>query len=420
MENGGQDDSDWFSILPDELCLKIWHSLSLPDLCKCMCVCQRWNTLCRDDSLWRDIEVRQRQADEEFLLQLSLKHPRIRSLSLFGSAGGTDYTYGQQLQYGVDVWGNFDHLESISLISCSSSLVDTVKGLSSSCPKLKQFRCESSTHFNRQHLLSVLHPSRRYTELSLAHCTQIDDVIVYFVIVLPDTVDCLASLEILNLDGVEFLSDIGVKGVLKRCPALKSISLDGEQLTDKSAVYIGENFPNLEHLSISFCIHLTDKSLEYFGLLKSLKKLHFKKGLNFTNKGLQVLFENLPKGSHKREESGLQNVSLIECRGLVDSGLKTLAENFPNLVYLDLSWCWDLTDKGLESVATHCHGIRTLKLVGLKEARCVPILGASMPRLQYLELVQTDLVDDEHLKLLKNSKPWITILDYYGEEVDDT
>ena len=219
---------------------------------------------------------------------------------------------------------------------------------------------------------------------------------------------------------MEFLSDIGVRGILERCPALKSLSLDGEQLTDKTSVYIGENFPRLECLGISFCDSLTDKSLEQFGLLKSLKKLHLKKGLNFTDKGLQVLFENLPKGSQKREDSGVLSVSLIECRGLLDSGLKKLAENFPNLVYLDLSWCWNLTDEGLESIAANCHGIRTLKLVGLKEAKCVPILGASMPRLQYLELVQTDLVDDEHLKLLKNSKPWITILDYYGEEVDGT
>lgn len=365
--------------------------------------------------------MRQRKADTEFLINLSKKHPRIRSLALYGSTGGHDFAYEQQMSYSLrdNIWENFSQLESLSLISCSSALVDTLTGLATACPNLKQFRCESSTHLNHQHLSGVLsHPSRRYIELSLAHCIQIDDVVVYY---FPaETISCLASLEVLNLDGVEFLSDIGVKGILERCPSLKSLRVDGEQLTDKMAAYIGENFPHLESLGISFCDGLTDKSLEHFGLLKSLRKVHFKKGLNFTNEGLQILFENLPKGSQKNEDSGVRSISLVECRGLLDSGLKKLAENFPNLVYLDLSWCWHLTDKGLESVAASCHGIRTLKLVGLKEARCVPILGASMPRLQYLELVQTDLVDDEHLKLLKSSKPWITILDYYGEEVEGT
>ena len=109
--------------------------------------------------------------------------------------------------------------------------------------------------------------------------------------------------------------------------------------------------------------------------------------------------------------------SYSECKLLRDSGLIRLAQRFPNLVHLDLSWCWNLSDIGLEAVAHHCPKIETLKLVGLKNAMCVPVLSASLPRLRLLDLEQTDLVNDEDLKKLKEVKPWIKITDYYGEEV---
>lgn len=49
---GIDSDDDWFSMLPDELCLQTLHYLTSPpgDLCTSMRVCQRLNTLCKNTS----------------------------------------------------------------------------------------------------------------------------------------------------------------------------------------------------------------------------------------------------------------------------------------------------------------------------------------------------------------------------------
>ena len=50
--NNGQ-----FSVLPDELCLRILRYLPASDVCKCMRVCRRWHVLCNDASLWTQVEI---------------------------------------------------------------------------------------------------------------------------------------------------------------------------------------------------------------------------------------------------------------------------------------------------------------------------------------------------------------------------
>jgi len=407
-----------FSKLPDELYLKIFRYLTHAEVCMCMQVCQKWNSLCNDDSLWREVKVGYgKVAGENILPKLASKFPKIKGLVILSTELEARISR-KNFTCGENEWRRFENLESITFISCPGGLLDSIQGLMVSCPKLQSFKCECSRSFNQKHLLSLLQPSRSYVELSIAHCTQIDDITIYHALLNPN-ISCLRTLEILNLDGVEFLSDIGIQGILKKCPVLRSLALDGEQLTDKSGHFIGNNYPQtLKNLSISFCDNLTDSTLSSLGKLKNLQSLYMKRGPLFTNDGFLSLFGQLSfdRESYKNPR-GLLSLTLIECRGFLDSGLTKVAQSAPNLSHLDLSWCLNLTDKGLQAVALNCHMIQTLVLVGLKQPYCTAIIGASMPRLRYLELVQTDLVDDEELQLLKLKKPWLTILDYYGEEV---
>ena len=52
-----------FSVLPDELCLRILHCLPASDVVKGMRVCRRWHALCNDASLWTQVEISCRSVD---------------------------------------------------------------------------------------------------------------------------------------------------------------------------------------------------------------------------------------------------------------------------------------------------------------------------------------------------------------------
>ena len=94
----------------------------------------------------------------------------------------------------------------------------------------------------------------------------------------------------LNLDGLNFLTDIGTLAILETCPLLRHLDLDGEMLTDKTAVFIGRTLTSLEHLGISFCSHLTDSALMAISELHNLQSLRLRKGTNFTSEGFDSLF----------------------------------------------------------------------------------------------------------------------------------
>ena len=191
-------------------------------------------------------------------------------------------------------------------------------------------------------------------------------------------------------------------------------------VTDRTGLFIGQNLTHLEHLGISFCNHLTDESLRSFSALQKLHSLRLKKGSNFTHTAFEYLFTQLTGSENLKSESNprMHTLELMECQNLNDSSLQLIANRFPNLHHLVISWCYQITDVGMEAIAYNCEHVVTLKLVGLKYARCEPILLAPLTKLMSLDLSQTDLVDDTQLHRLKTERPWLIIINYYGDEVE--
>ena len=110
---------------------------------------------------------------------------------------------------------------------------------------------------------------------------------------------------------------------------------------------------------------------------------------------------------------------MSECQELSDSNLQLIATRLPNLRRLEIAWCFKITDTGLEALTNRCRHLSSLKLIGLKYARCEPLFLAPLAKLVSLDLSQTDLVDDAKLLKLKQQRPWLKIINYYGEEIND-
>ena len=230
-------------------------------------------------------------------------------------------------------------------------------------------------------------------------------------------------------------------------------------LTDKTAVFIGQTLTQLKHLGISFCSNLTDSALQAFSALHRLSSLRLTKGTSFTSHGLEQLFArpHHTSSSHTNSSDGIYEMSKIthrqsgktheycnsgrdngctattevigdknyflhtldlsECDELSDSNVELIAGKLPNLKRLGIAWCYKITDTGLDSLTKRCQHLSSLKLIGLKYAHCEPLFGAPLAKLVSLDLSQTDLVDDAKLLQLKRGRPWLKIINYYGQEV---
>ena len=413
-----------FESLPDEVCLKILQFLPQDDLCVLMKVCRRWKRLCSDNALWLSVEIK--CTDPSWLDKLSRiasLHPKIRCLVLFGNNNiyhapikCASTTEAQRLPAHW-TWTDFDCLQSLKLYFCQREVVDLIPQFLGHCPRVTTLACEGSLDFSLGTHLAECTPAggRRYTELSFAHSASLDDTSVSSAMRNVTFVTCIQSLRSLNLDGVPLLTDEGTLSLLEHCPYLTTLALDGEELTDATACFVGNRFSQLRSLSISFCNNLTDAALNSFCNLKYLHTLVLKKGPKFSECSFARLFEALDPTT---SGSCIRNLCLVECKELLDTGVKSLARHCPGLVHLDISWCSDLTDDCLKVLVAQCRHIRSLKLVGLRSAQCTAILEAPMDHLQHLDLTQCHFVSDSKLKVYKQSKPLTTIINFWGDSVD--
>ncbi|XP_051148560.1 F-box protein At3g58530 [Andrographis paniculata] len=192
----------------------------------------------------------------------------------------------------------------------------------------------------------------------------------------------LKNLEVLNLNGCQKISDVGIEFITSNCPKLKifsiywnirvsdlsikslvknckliiDLNLSGcKNITDESLILIAEHFHGLQHLNLTRCIKLTDSGLQTI-LCKcsSIQSLNLYALSSFTDvayKKLSLLIN-------------LQFLDLCGAQNLSDNGLSCIA-NCRNLTSLNLTWCVRITDQGVIAIAEGCRSLEFLSLFGI-------------------------------------------------------
>ena len=126
------------------------------------------------------------------LQKLVSTRPRLRSL-MFLSHTADRLSGWENLG---DAWAQLKYIESVTFVSCPSVVLDSLPSMVMCCPKLKCIRCECSPSFTREHFIGLMNPEHAYTEVSLAHCSQVDDVTIYFAFQTLNLATRLASLQV--------------------------------------------------------------------------------------------------------------------------------------------------------------------------------------------------------------------------------
>ncbi|XP_057422681.1 F-box protein At3g58530 [Lotus japonicus] len=284
------------------------------------------------------------------------------------------------------------HTDLVSLLLVSPSLHRTLV----SCQPLWQSLIFREVNNAGNRLLAALSlPRYRYVkQIDLEFARHVEDT--HLILIKDKCFDSLQSLESLNLNGCQKISDTGIEAITSCCPQLKTFSIywnvrvtdtsllhtvrnckhivdlnisGCKQITDQGIQFVAENYPELESLNLTRCIKVTDDGLKpLLHQCLSLQSLNLYALSSFTDAAY-------------REISLLTRLKFLDLCGaqnLSDQGLHCISK-CKDLVSLNLTWCVRVTDEGVIAVAQGCTSLEFLSLFGIVGVtdKCLEALSKS-------------------------------------------
>lgn len=249
--------------------------------------------------------------------------------------------------------------------------------------------------------------------LNSSHCIRIDN-------------DCLLalgcshlkSLRRVNLDGVQWITDVGLReGLALLAAQLNAIWLDGFEITTEGlCAFLAEATSELKIFSVSFADNFNDALLPAIGGLPGLQELTLRKARLLTTPGLLKLF----KTSIDSRYTSLTSIDLSDCPAVTDAVIDAICDCCgAKLLKLLLNWCWSVSDVGLARILGCCRSLRHLSLVGNHgiSGESLISLPFQQPRLLFLNLTQCNQIIDAVILEVAHQMPSLHIFDYFGERV---
>ncbi|XP_071092180.1 F-box/LRR-repeat protein 14-like [Haliotis cracherodii] len=184
--------------------------------------------------------------------------------------------------------------------------------------------------------------------------------------------ESLQHVKKLSLASIRFLSDVSFNRILSVCQNVEELSLAHAQITFNSGTYyppgikVGTNSAVLTfHTILDFVDRQGPK-------LKSLN-----------------LSRTTIANCHLSELARCQNIALEElilvgCREITDSGLGQFCRQQKSLQKLDISICTEITDSGIAAIATNLTQLRSLKA-----NKCRQITDNSVKLFKYMPLLES-------------------------------
>lgn len=390
--------------LPPELLLKIFSYLSLEDVClRVAPLCRYFYHLSRDPSLWRHVHIYR---------SCSIKS----ALMLLNHA-----TQAETLHM-----ANHTLIESILVDSkCVSSCAKTLTCLdigfseisvavlkvtfSTYLPRLLHLNLEGCRFLDIDCLYIIIpRLSKNLKRISFSHCSRLSDDCLNYIF------EHLTNLTHLNLDGVEWISDKGVKTIVDVLGSiLLALWLDGANLTNVSCELVAQCH-RLKLLSIRYCEGFTN--ILPLRQMSSLRSLSLRKNPEISRDQIEKLFDS------ETSCLGLLNyLDISECYAIDDDVVGIICSLCgSNLFYLLLEWCWEVTDAGLQIIADSCPHLIRLCLNGMHNIIGNPFVSipSVFPHLSVLNLANCNNICDELIQKVVDRNPQLIVFSYYGERFE--
>eukprot|EP00899_Mesostigma_viride_P025353 jgi/Mesvir1/6001/Mv00749-RA.1 len=223
-------------------------------------------------------------------------------------------------------------------------------------------------------LTSIAATCPRLRELRLARCKVVTDASIIAI------AEHCPLLEVLGVAECEDVSDASVIIVAERCRSFKA--LDAAccgRVTDESvSVLARRRSGTLRKLSVSECPGVTDAGVrEIADRCRQLRQLNVSGCTGVTDASVCAVGRGCGR---------LQQLFVAGCGGVTDLGVAALAEGCPFLQHLIVSGCPGVTDEGMGAVASGCGGLQLLDVAecGGVTLEGIRLVGKACKQLHYL------------------------------------
>ncbi|KAH7862347.1 hypothetical protein Vadar_003560 [Vaccinium darrowii] len=224
---------------------------------------------------------------------------------------------------------------------------------------------------------------------------------------ISDLAPYLSNLTSINLDGLSGLTSVTFYTLTKSCPLLKiltMVNMKGQEDTF-SPDFLHKNY-RMRHLDISKNPWLNDTILKNMGhVCPNLQFLRVSYCLRLTNVGIGEVLRRCPAitqlninhlkvsndffGRYSDNSSKLNLKTLEACDNKIsDEGMAMIGNRCPNLQYLNIGFCKQVTDKGVMEVVKKCKRLRNICLYGCEKVstNILPEMVFSRPSLRKIDL----------------------------------
>lgn len=465
------EDVDYISRLPTSIATKIFKYLDLKSRIACSMVCNTWHALLQDCALYTELDLTNSGFEINDVLfnnilrrhRSFLYHIKLENCSQLSTKALTNLKECRNLQ-------------DVDLSGCQVKAV-LLQELGTGCPfvtylNLSHSQVDDTCFAN----IAKNFPSLKYLDLS--YCILLTEAGFYYLV----TNRSLKNLSHLNLSGCKVngncLANIGqccqfvtsfildfipnmtdecISKLAATCGRLRILSLiQAVKITDKALKFISSNLTqlekifiegnklitdigvatlmglrNLKHIHMVDCLRLYDIGLKPCVNLRMLTVCNLTDCVRLTDRGIKQILTS-PSAFH------IQELSLTNCIRVGDQTVQKIVNNCPNLTYLSIAYCENITDVGVVMLAHHpklhtldisgCsiddYGVGSLRqaqnLVNLSMAECNLVTDIGIERMSKVENVKClDLsfctnLSDYGMKMLIYERKCLTHLNIGG------
>lgn len=306
--------------LPDNILVRVFQHLDVGELIRLRIVSRHWReilTASRDICNDVDLSHYNRRVSDEAIIRVLAPFIGTRAVT-------------------------------VDLNNCFHITDEGFSALWRSCGKnVKQWRMKSVWDVSANQILEMSENSKGLEEVDWSNCRKVGDNLLGRVVgwVVPGSPATAKKGVVISPSGSQPSQSKGRKGARKQ-----------EEPKQSPAPGTVFGCPKLKKLNLSYCKHITDRSMAHLAAHASnrLVSLSLTRCTSISDAGFQSW------AAYKFEK--LTNLCLADCTYLSDNAIVALVNAAKNLTHLDLSFCCALSDTSTEVVALGLPRLRELRL----------------------------------------------------------